>query len=570
MKKRFPLWVYEDLDYPEVAVSTILRLPSRRWPDKVATIYEGSTVTYGEYEEASNRLATALADMGVKKDDRVALMLPNCPQFIIAYFGILKTGAIYVPISPMLTERELEYQLSYSGAETIITSDVITPLIEKVRQKTKLKRIIITSEADYSPPILLALKAGEKKAFPNTHDFVSLLRKYPPTPPDVKINPREDLAHLQSTGGTTGTPKLAMITHYNVMASMGQIVNVHSNNKLTLENGELSIPTEGKKPKRFDEREYPVYVGSNPTMLTITPFFHTYGIYTLDFYVVMGFTQVLLPRFSAGSLLRETERWGIESLVGAPLLFIAMMNDPYFKECDLSTVNLISCGSAPITPDILEVWEKAIPDVIVSESYGLTESTFGTHANPRHRSGLRKIGSVGIPFNNMDCKIVDVETGEKEMPIGKEGEVCIKGPTVMKGYWKNPEETKMVLREGWLYTGDIGKFDKDGYLYIVDRKKDMLIYKGYNIYPVELEDILFTHPAVADCAVIGKPMPGVGEIPMAFIVLKSEAKATAEEIMDFANERLAGYKKIREVEFRESLPKSDVFKTLKRELRKQE
>lgn len=562
--------MYEDLDYPEVAVPAILRLPSERWPDKVATIYEGSAVTYGEYEDASNRLATALADMGVRKGDRVALMLPNCPQFIITYFSILKAGAVYLPISPMLTERELEYQLSYSGAETIITSDVIMPLIEKVRRKVKLKRVITTSEADYSPPILLALKAAEKKTFPNTHDFVSLLTKYPPIPPKVKINPKEDLAHLQSTGGTTGTPKLAMITHHNVMVSIGQLVNIHSGNKLTVENGELSIPTEGKKPKRFDEWEYPVYVGSNPTLLTITPFFHSYGIFTLDFYVVMGFTQVLLPRFSAGSLLREIERWGTESLIGAPLLFTAMMNDPYFKECDLSTINVITSGSAPITPGILEAWEKAIPDVIVSEAYGLTESSFGTHTNPRHRSGLRKIGSVGIPFNNMDCKIVDVETGEKEMPIGKEGEVCIKGPTIMKGYWNKPEETKKVLREGWLYTGDVGKFDEDGYLYIVDRKKDMLIYKGYNIFPTELEDVLFTHPAVADCAVVGKPMPGVGEIPKAFIVLKPGEKVTAAEIMDFANERLAGHKKIREVEFRESLPKSAVFKTLKKELKEQE
>ncbi len=566
--KRFPLWVYEDLDYPEVAVPAIIRYASKMYPDKVATIYSGSSVTFGEYEEASSRLATALADMGVKKGDRVALMLPNCPQFIIGYFGILKVGAVYLPISPMLTGRELEYQLSYSGAETIITSDLMAPLVEKVRGKTELKRMIITGEADYSPPMLVALKGGEKKVFPNTYDFTSLLREYPPTPPEVEIDPREDLAHIQYTGGTTGTPKGAMITHYNAMACMGQNVNIHTGGRLIAENRELSITTEGPKPKRFEDREYPSYVGMNSIAVTITPYFHTYGIFSLTYHVLMGVTQVLLAgRFDPGLLLREIERWGAGGIVGAPLLFTAMINHPYFKECDLSTVKTISCGSAPITPDILEAWEKAIPGVIVSEAYGLTEATFGTHTNPTHRSGLRKIGSVGIPFNNMDCKIVDVETGEKEMGVGEAGEICIKGPTIMKGYWKNPEETRNALREGWLYTGDIGYFDEDGYLYIVDRKKDMIIYKGYNVFPTELEDVLFTHPAVADCAVVGKPMPGVGEIPKAFVVLKPGAKATAEELIKFYEQRVAPYKKVREVEFRESLPKSGVFKTLKRELR---
>lgn len=568
--KRFPLWVYEDIDYPEVAVPAIIRYAAKRYPDKLATIYSGSAVTYGEYEEASNRLAAALADMGIKKGERVGLMLPNCPQFIIGYFGIMKAGAVYLPISPMLAERELEHFLDYTEAETLITSEATAPLVAKVRGKTKLKRVIITGEADYSPPVLLALKGGERRAFPDTYDFLSLLREYPPHPPQVEIDPREDLAHLQSTGGTTGTPKAAMITHYNVMASVGQLVNIHSGCRLILENGELSIPTEGPKPKRLEKREYPAYVGTSGIMVTITPFFHSYGIFSLDYFITMGLTQVLLARFDPGLLLKELERWGASSITGAPLLFTAMMYHPYFKECDLSTVNVLTCGSAPITPEILDAWGKAIPDVIVSEAYGLTESSFGTHTNPRHRSGLRKIGSVGIPFNNMDCKIVDVETGDREMPIGEEGEVCIKGPTVMKGYWKKPEETRETIRDGWLYTGDIGKFDQDGYLYIVDRKKDMLIYKGYNVFPTELEDVLFTHPAVADCAVIGKPMPGVGEIPKAFIVLKPGEKATAEEITDFANERLAPYKKIREVEFREALPKSDVFKTLKRVLKDEE
>jgi len=565
--ERFPLWIYKPLDYPEdVIIPDLLKRASQKWPNKVATIFSGSTITFGEYEEAASRFATALADMGIQKGDRVAVDLPNCPQFIIAYYGILKLGAIYTPCNPMLSEVELEYQLKDSGAEAIVALDLIAPRVEKVREKTMLKRVIVTGLADCSPLLLSAFKGSERQLLRGAHDFLDLLKQYPPNTPQVKINAKEDLAHLQYTGGTTGVPKGAMITHYNMIVAQGQMANMHTGGRLVVENGGLSLKVEGVRPTRRELRDYPYWEGTG-TVVTVTPFFGTFGMASLNHYVLMGMTQVLMMRFEPGAFLEAVDEWGPMGLTGAPALFVALLNHPDFGKRDLSSVRIITSGSAPISPEILDRLHQAMPDAVVSELYGLTEACVGVTGNPRHRSGVRKIGSVGVPWSNEELKLVDIETGEKEVEIGEEGEIFVRGPNVMKGYWNRLEETMNTIRDGWLYTGDIGKWDEDGYLYIVDRKKDMLIYKGWNVYPTELENVLYEHPAVAECAVVGKSDPEVGEMPKAFVVLKEGATATAEELMDFANSRLASYKKIREVEFMKQLPKSGVMKVLRRALK---
>lgn len=429
-----------------------------------------------------------------------------------------------------------------------------------------LKRVIVTGLGDCSPLLLSALKGGERQSLPGTYDFLDLLKRYAANPPQVKINSKEDVAHLQYTGGTTGTPKGAMITHFNMIVSQSQMANMHTGGRLVVENGELCLKVAGMKPKRGELGDYPYREGTG-TVVTVTPFFGTFGMASLNHYSLMGMTQVLMVRFDPGAFLEAIEEWKPMAITGAPALFLALLNHPDFEKRDLSSIRIITSGSAPISPEILDRLQHAMPDVVVSELYGLTESCVGVTGNPRHRSGVRKIGSVGVPWHNEEVKLVDLETAENEVPTGEEGEICVRGPNVMKGYWNKPEETKNVLRDGWLYTGDIGKWDEDGYLYIVDRKKDMLIYKGWNIYPTELENVLYEHPAVAECAVVGKNDPQAGEIPKAFVVLKGGASATADELMDFANSRLAHYKKIRELEFRKELPKSGVMKLLRRALK---
>jgi long-chain acyl-CoA synthetase len=546
--KFWPEGVPKHIEYPEVPLFELLRKTAEKYPNKTALVYFDKGITYKELDLATDKFATALSDLGVKKGDKFAVFLPNIPQFIISYYGAIKIGAVVTAISPLYKERELEHQLNDSEAETIIVLDMLYPIVEKVWEKTKLKRVIVTSLKEYMPSTLAFLgslmgkipsRKVERK--PNIYFFRELLSKYEASPPKVEINPKEDLVALQYTGGTTGTSKGAMLTHMNLVANAVMCF-------------EWLRGTEG------DE-----------TFLAVLPLFHIYGMTTgMNAPIYAAGKIVMLPRFDPAATLNAIQKHKVTVFCGAPTMYAMLLAHPDLHKYNLTSVRFCISGSAPLPPEVQKKWMEKTGGVLV-EGYGLTESSPVTHCNPLDRSMKTvRVGSIGLPWPDTDAKIVDIETGEKELKPGEVGEVVVKGPQVMKGYWKMPEETAMVLRDGWLYTGDIGRMDEDGYFYITDRKKDLIKYKGYSVYPREIEDVLYEHPAVKLCGVVGKPDPVAGEIPKAFVVLKEGMTATEKEIMEFVNEKVAPYKAIREVEFRTELPMTMVGKVLRRVLQEEE
>ncbi len=562
--KCWPKFVARSLNYPEIPVFQILRSSAAKWPFRIAIIYDGMEITYSELVTLCERFAAALAGLGVQKGHRVAIHLPNCPQFAIAYYATLMNGAIFTPCSPLMGEQELAYQLNDAGAETIITLDLLFPTVEKVVPKTQIKNVIVASIPDVFPPLLTAMRPPlAKKEIPGTADFSALLKSSEPKPPMVRIDPRNDLAHLAYTGGTTGVSKGVMLTHFNVVVNVLQSAHWGAGGDVNYKDGVLDVLRE-----EGDRDEDHAFRFSKEKVLIVAPWFHAMGIKSyLNNPIYMGATMVVFPRFDPGQFLQAIEKYEANIIGGAPQLYIPLMNHPDFKKYDLSSIRFIVSGSAPLPVPILDQMLKSFPGVI-AEGYGLTEVTCTGIVTPPSREGL-KPGSVGLPIADTEVKIVDLETGRKELPPGEVGEICVKGPQVMQGYWNKPEETRNVLRDGWLYTGDIAREGEDGYFYIVDRKKDMLIYKGYNVYPRDLEEIMAKHPAVQQCAVIGQADPEAGEIPVAFVVLKRGSAATAVELLDYCARNVAPYKKIRQVILKKELPVSGVGKVLKKELRKE-
>ena len=552
------------LNYPEAPVHQILRSSATKWPFHIALIFDALEITFSELLTLSERFANALASLGVKKGDRVAIHLPNSPQFAIAYYGTLMNGAIFTPCSPLMVEREMEYQLNDAGAETIITLDLFYPVVEKVVPKTKLKNVIVAAISDIFPPLLTSVKPPlVKKEFPGTLDFSTLLRAHEPRPPGVTIDPKKDLAHLAYTGGTTGVSKGVMLTHFNVLVNVLQIAHWLGGGDVSYQNGVFQgVREEGDLPD-----DHPIRFGKGRA-LVVVPWFHAMGsIGYLNQPIYSGSTMIVFPRFDPGQYLQAIEKYEANAIGGAPQLFIPLVNHPDFKKYDLSSIRLAGSGAAPLPVPVLEQMLQSFSG-LVAEGYGLTEVTMVSNYSPPFREGLKK-GSVGLPIADTEVKIVDLETGTARVKTGDIGEVCIKGPQVMQGYWNKPDETKHTLRDGWVYTGDIGREDEDGYFYIVDRKKDMLIYKGYNVYPRDLEELMAKHPAVQQCAVVGKKDLEAGEIPVAFVVLKQGASATAEELMEYCSKNVSAYKRIRQIVFRPQLPISGAGKILKTELRKE-
>jgi len=527
----------KNLEYPKVPLHAILEKTAKENPEKVAIAYFKGEITYAELDSLSSQFAVALIASGVKKGERVALFLPNIPQFIIAYFGILKAGAVFTAISPLHKEREVAHQLNDSEAETIVALDTIYPIVETVWQKTKLKNAIITSMDEYASknPV-----AGKIQQAPNVHYFQELMKK-PVEPPNVNINPEEDLAALQYTGGTTGTAKGAMLTHLNLVSNA---VAFAAWIKGTV---------------------------ANETFLTALPLFHIYGMTTsMNVPVSLAAKIVLLPRFDPTTALETIQRHRVTVFCGVPTMYSVLLANPELGKFDLTSIRACISGASPLPPEVQKKFMQ-ITGGFLAEGYGLTEASPVTHCTPVDKTMRTvRVGSIGLPLPDTDARIVDVETGTKTLDPGETGELAVKGPQVMRGYWRNPEETALVLRDGWLLTGDIAHMDLDGYFYITDRKKDLIKYKDYSVYPREVEDVLYEHPAVKFCAVVGKPTPVVGEIPKAFIVLKEGAKATAEEIMVFIKEKVAPYKAVREVEFRQELPISAAGKVLRRTLQEEE
>jgi long-chain acyl-CoA synthetase len=546
--KFWPESVPKHIDFPEIPLHELLRKSAREFPEKTAIVYFDKEMSYRELDNLSDKFGGALDGLGVKKGDKVAIFLPNIPQFVISYYGITKAGAIETAISPLYKEREVEHQLNDSEAETIVVLDALYPILERVLAHTKIKRVIVTSLKEYMPSakaflgsLLKKIPSHKVEQTSNTFFFQELLSKYGAKPPEVEIDPKEDLVALQYTGGTTGLSKGAMLTHMNLVSN-------------------AVACTEWLRGT----------VGSE-TYLTVLPLFHIYGMTTgMNSPIHQAARMVMLPRFDAKNTLEEIQKQKVTVFCGAPTMYALLLSHPNVSKYNLKSVRFCISGSAPLPPEVQRKWMDVTGGVLV-EGYGLTESSPVTHCNPLDKSlKTVKIGSIGLPWLETDAKIMDMETGQTELPVGETGELVVKGPQVMKGYWKMPQESADVLRNGWLYTGDIGKMDGDGYFYITDRKKDLIKYKGYSVYPREIEDVIYEHPAVKLCAVIGKPDPVASEIPKAFIVLKEGKTATAEEIKQFVNSKLAPYKAVREVEFRTELPTTLVGKVLRRVLLEEE
>ena len=562
--KHWPIGQPHSLDYPDVTVDILLRTAVHKFPDRIALIYDGTEYPYSELWDKAQRFAAALTDLGVVKGDVVAVHMPNCPQFAIAYYGLLMCGAVYSPVNPLLSLRELENQIKDCRAKVAVTFLLFAETVLKARATTPLQHVIVTSG-----PEAVTRRPDEKCTGEGLISFQSLLDRYPPNPPRVAMDPKKDLAHLAYTGGTTGVSKGVMLSHFNIIAN---VLNVHcwrASGHPVVRDGILYI--EGRyedppgKPKEFVVQE------GKDVLINVTPWFHAMGILSyLNCPVLNGFTTVLLPRFEPAAYLDALEEYKATYVGGAPPLFLSLLNTPGIEKRNLSSVNLIVSGAAPLPVELTKRIVTTFPNVIVVEAYGLTEVTMGATYNPAYRSGLRKIGTVGLPIFDTDLKIMDAATGDKEMSLGQEGEVCIKGPQCMMGYYNRPEDTAAALRDGWVYTGDIGIVDEDGFLRLVDRKKDLLLYKGYNVYPKELEELLFAHRDVANCAVIGVEDEMAGEAPKAFVVKRPDADVSAQDLMDYVNNQVVFYKKIRELEFIDEIPVSPAGKVLKRVLRDRE
>jgi len=546
--KFWPKDVPRHIEYPEISLSQLLTRTSEKAPQQTAIIYFNRKITYSQLDQASNKFAAALVAQGVKKGDKVAIFLPNIPQFVIAYYGTLKLGAVETAISPLYKEREVEHQLADSEAETIVVLDILYPILEKVLEKTKVKNIVVANLKDYMPSATAMLgslfgriPSRKVQPKPGIRFFKEMLNQNNEKPPEVDIDPKEDLAALQYTGGTTGIAKGAMLTHMNLLSN-------------------AIMCAEWLKGRQIEE-----------TFLTVLPLFHIYGMTTgMNAPIYLAGRMVMLPRFDAVTTLRAIQEHTVTVFCGAPTMYALLLAHPKLKSFNLSSVRFCISGSAPLPLEIQKKWMDITKGVLV-EGYGLTESSPVTHCNPLDPTlKTVKIGSIGLPWPDTDAKIMDAETGQNELGPDHEGELAVAGLQVMKGYWKMDDESRNVLRNGWLYTGDIGKMDEDGYFYITDRKKDLIKYKGYSVYPREIEDVIYEHPAVKLCAVIGKLDPVAGEIPKAFIVLKEGKTVTANEIKEFVNAKVAPYKAVREVEFRTELPMTMVGKVLKRVLQEEE
>ncbi len=536
------------LEYPPITVPEFLRDSARHFPSQVATVFLGARLTYRQLEAQVNRLAGQLHTLGVGKGERVAIMLPNCPQAVIAYYATLSLGAIAVLTNPLYVERELEHQWGEAGVETVFVLDLLWPRIEALRRKLPLKRIILTGVQDYLPfpkNLLFPFKARREGNWVDVpfgdgiFPFKRLVRGQASALPPVNLSP-DDLACLQYTGGTTGLPKGAMLTHRNLVASVTQI---------------RTFLLQGHQD-------------AEDRAVAVLPFFHVYGMNgVMNLGIHLAATLILLPRLDIKMLVDAIRSERPTFFLGVPSLYVAVNSYLGIDQVDLTSIKACFSGGAPLPVDVIETFE-ARTGARIAEAYGLTEAASVTHVNPRN--GLRKYGSIGVPIVGTDARIVDIETGSRQLPVGEAGELLVKGPQVMVGYWRRSEETAQILTDGWLHTGDIARMDEDGYFYIVDRKKDLILTAGFNVYPREVEEVLYQHPKVLEAAVIGLPDKVRGEKVTAYVVLKPGETATAAEIRAFCRGRLAHYKEPRAVYFRDELPKSMVGKVLRRVLQQEE
>ena len=517
---------------------------AKTMPEQAAIYYFDRSMSYGELDRKSTALAAALKELGIGYGDRVALYLQNIPQFLIALYGAWKVGAIVVPCNPMFKQRELEYHLNDAGAKGLICLESLYETVARdVVGNTRVLFVITTSELDYigEDPVPPLLRASRKQRFDKTQDMLELLARFDGASVEFATFAAQDVAFLTYTSGTTGQPKGAMNTHANVAFNA-------------------------------DFYQKWMQLDSDDVVIGVAPFFHITGLIAhLAVAALAGMPIIMFYRFDPAEMLRLTEKWRGSFTVAAITVFIALLNHPDIKTRSLASLKKSYSGGAPVSPAIVENFQKAT-GTYIHNIYGLTETTSPSHAVPI--GGLAPVDpdsgalSVGVPIPNTICRVVDVATGE-DIPVGEVGELITKGPEIVAGYWEKPEETAYAIRDGYLYTGDVAKMDEEGWFYLVDRKKDMIIASGYKVWPREVEDILYQHPAVREAGVVGAQDPYRGETVIAYVALKSEfeGQVTPEELIEFCKQRMANYKYPRHIEIMEELPKTTTGKFLRRELR---
>jgi len=533
-----------EVDFEAICLPEMLDRTVTRIPDKMALLFQGYKVPYHRLKEMVDRFATCLEGFGIQKGDAVAILLPNTIACVVSFFAILKIGAVAVMNNPLYADRELEHQFNDSGAKALITLDLLANRMIDLRSRTGIRHIMVSSLGDYLPfpknllfPLVARRKklTGPVKSAGNVYRWKSLLSSTDARPCHVSLS-FEDPALYQYTGGTTGVSKAAILTHGNLSCQVQQL-----------------------------RAWFPEFSRSYEIMLGALPFFHVFGLSTaMNFAVCMGWGNVLVPKPQPDPLLEAITRYKPTFAPLVPTMYIGILNHPHIERTDLTSIAGCFSGSAPLPIEVIRDFEDKTSAVIV-EGFGLTEATPVTHINPF--GGRRKPGSVGLPICNTDCRIISLQDGRSDVAVGESGELLVRGPQVMRGYLNKADETALALEDGWLHTGDIARMDQEGYFYIVDRKKDMIICSGYNVYPRDIEEVFFAHPDVLEAAAIGVPHPSRGEEVKVFVVLKKERSLTEQDLIEYCQDKLATYKLPRQIEFREELPKSNVGKVLKKELR---
>ena len=522
----YPEGVNHELMISDFTMGEILERTASRFPDHPAIHFHNKRWTYTELKSEVDLLASALQRKDVKKGDSVAIMLPTSPQYVIAYYAVLSIGGIVVQVNPQSTKPELVHIFSDSSAKVIIALDSHLSLIEDIQATYTFENVILKSMNFQS---VCGLSG-------NQQDYDDFLNSGKRKVNRVSIDPSEDVGVIQYTGGTTGRPKGVMLTHKNLVANIEQ----HD---------------ESYKGTLFHGKE---------RVLIVMPLFHSYGMtICMNLSILQGSQLILLERFDIDTVFETMKNTKPTRFAGVPTMYTALNQHPKAEEYHLDFLKVSHCGGAPLPTELTRDFERKT-EAVICEAYGLSEATPGVASNTPFIE--RKVGSIGIPLPSTEVRIVDIETGMKEVPIGESGEIIVKGPQVMKGYLNLPEETKNAIREGWLYTGDIGKRDEDGYMYIVDRKKEMIIASGFNVYPREIEEVLYDHPDVLEAAVIGVKEDYRGETVKAVITLKSGRRVTSEDIKQYCRKSLSAYKVPKIIEFRDELPKTGVGKILKKAL----
>ncbi len=552
----------------EKPLYSVLDESASKYPNQVYTIFNDATRTFAQVKDTADRIANFLAARGIQKGDRVAIFLPNLPHYPAIFFGILKAGAVCVTCNPLYTANELNYQLKDAGAKAVFCMDhpQFYPTTVEAIKGSEVETVVVCGVKSYLPPIK-ALIGGLLGKIPKAENyqaghlfFDDVVAGAQPRPPEIEVNPTEDLALIIYTGGTTGVPKGAALVHTNF-----------TSNLMVLDEWGRFVHEPGAKPEKLRH-------GGFHTCLGVLPWYHSFGLTVAMLFACYGGSRlVCVPDPRAGNppfteVLKAVQKYKPTLMPAVPTIFVAFTNHALLDKYDLSSFIGCFSGGAPLPPEVCKQFEEKT-GAIIFEGYGLSETSPVASANPTSKEG-RKIGSIGFPVPSTDIKILDLETASRELPQGEDGEIAICGPQVMKGYWNRPEETENVFSEidgkKYFLTGDIGHVDEEGYILVTDRKKDLILVGGFNVYPRDVEDILFQHPKVELAAVIGAPDEKSGEAVKAFIQLKPGETATEEEIIEFSKENMAGYKRPKKIEFRESLPVSNVGKVLRRVLRDEE